>query len=402
MKKICIISPDGFPVPAVKGGAVETVINNFIDLNEKYNDLDIVCLSVYDKNAYEKSKNYKHTKFIYYHMPKLKFTNFIIRGVNYLGRKLTRKNLKYYTHSKRLYSKIKNMQFDYIIVEGGDAISYEYLTSKYDKNKVILHMHGVDMSGQYNKLLEKMYGKFIALNDFTKTVITKENIIKKENVYIVPNGINFNHFNNKISDSEKQKIREKYNIEKDEKVILFCGRLIPEKGIREVIKSLKYIKTDEKYKLLVVGNSAFGKNARTSYEQEIAELAKEYDEKIVFTGFIHNSQLHKIHQISNIFVAPSICEEAFGLVFLEAMASGLPIISTLSGGIPELVSSEAGILLKRDEKLVQNLANKLSDLLNNEALRNNMGQAGIEISKKYDLDEVYKTFVNVLEECGKI
>lgn len=396
MKKICIVSPDAFPVPAVKGGAVETIINNFIDVNEKYNELDIVCLSVYDKIAYEKSKKYKNTKFIYYNMPKSKFVNFFIRGINYVGRKLTKKNIKYYIHSKRLYSKIKDMQFDYILVEGGDAISYEFLTSKYDKNKVILHMHGVDMSGQHNKTLERMYGRIIALNEFTKNVISKDNIIKKENVYIVPNGINFNLFNTQISDTEKQKIKEKYNIKDDEKIILFCGRLIPEKGIKEVIQSLEYIKTNEKYKLLVVGNSAFGNNAKTPYEEEIFELAKKFKEKIVFTGFIHNTELYKIYQISNIFIAPSICEEAFGIVFLEAMAAGLPIISTTSGGIPELVPSEAGILLNRDENLVQNLADSISNLLNNESLRVKMGQAGKEVSKKYDLDEVYKILVNVL------
>ena len=398
MKKICIVSPDGFPVPAVKGGAVETVINNFLDENERFKKLDIVCLSVYNKEALKESKKYKYTKFIYYKMPKLKLTNFFIRIINYIFRKIFKKNLKYYIHSKRLYLKIKNMDFDYIIVEGGDAISYTYLLKKYEKRKTVLHMHGADVSGKHNKELSEMYGKFIALNNFTKSTILKENIIKASNVYIVPNGIDVERFNKTISDKEKDILRKKYNIKDDEKIILFCGRLIPEKGIMEVIKSLELLDTNQKYKLLIVGNSAFGKNAKTDFEIELFNLAEKFKNNIVFTGFIHNSELYKIHSISDIFVAPSICDEAFGLVFLEAMAAGLPIISTNSGGIPELVGNKAGILLERDKELINNIAKNLKLLLEDENLRKEMGESGKQISKNYTLENVYNIFVNVINE----
>ena len=397
MKKICIIAPDTFPVPAVKGGAVETVINNIIDENEKYKKLDIVCLSVYDKIAYKKSSDYRNTKFIYYRMPKLKLTNFIIRAVNFIIRKIFKKNIKYYIHSKRLYSKIRKMKFDYVIVEGGDAISYKYLTDKYDKDKVVLHMHGVDMSCKNNSILNEMYGKYIALNQFTQNVITKNEIIKKQNVYIVPNGIKYEVFNNKISIEEKLELKKKFGIQEDEKVILFCGRLIKEKGVLELIQSLQYIESKNKYKVLIVGNSQFGKNSKTDFEEKLWAIAKEQNEKIKFTGFIHNSQLYKIYQIADIFVGPSILEEAFGLVFLEAMASGLPIITTISGGIPELVLNEAGILLNRDEKLVENIAKSITKLLDDDNLRKNMGQSGTKIASKYDFKIVYDSLVDTLD-----
>ena len=59
MKKICIILPEEFPVPATKGGAVETLVNSIIDENEKEKKIEITCVTRYEKKAYEKSKKYK-------------------------------------------------------------------------------------------------------------------------------------------------------------------------------------------------------------------------------------------------------------------------------------------------------------------------------------------------------
>ena len=119
MKKICIISPEGYPVPATKGGAIETLINSILDENEEQNKMEIVCVARYEKKAKLQSKNYKNTKMIYFSMPKENgILNKTINLIFRILKKITKKNWKYIVHSRRIFNKIKKYNFDYILVEG--------------------------------------------------------------------------------------------------------------------------------------------------------------------------------------------------------------------------------------------------------------------------------------------
>ena len=62
--KVCIILPKGFPIPATKGGAIETLMNDIASCNEAHNKLDITIVSTYEAKALEESKKFKNTKFI--------------------------------------------------------------------------------------------------------------------------------------------------------------------------------------------------------------------------------------------------------------------------------------------------------------------------------------------------
>ena len=92
--------------------------------------------------------------------------------------------------------------------------------------------------------------------------------------------------------------------------------------------------------MLIVGNSGFGIETTTNYDQILLEIASQMKDKVVFTGFIHNKQLPMIHSIADIAVVPSIYDEPAGLVVIEALASGLPLIITDSGGMPEYINNE--------------------------------------------------------------
>ena len=80
------------------------------------------------------------------------------------------------------------------------------------------------------------------------------------------------------------------------------------------------------------------------------------------------------------------------------MASGLPIITTLSGGIPELVTNKNAFVLERDENLIQNMADKLDYLYENPNVRAEMGKESKKHSVKYSKENFYKNFVNLMDE----
>ncbi len=399
MKKICIILPEEFPVPATKGGAVETLVNSIIDENEKEKKIEITCVTRYEKKAYEKSKKYKHTKFVFFRMyPNKKIIRFGIRVINNFLLKITKINIKNTIHSKRLYKKIKNEEFDYILIEGGDLLSYNKLLENYEKKKRIVHFHGGNAVGteEYNEIFQN----FIVLNNFMLNQFIENKIIAKERVHILKNGIDVKRFSKELTNEEKDNLRKSYGIKKDDIVIIYCGRLMKEKGVKELILAIKQLKNKDKVKLLIVGSSNFGNKNKTKYEEEIVEISKDIKENIIFTGFIHNEDMYKIYKMADIAVVPSLWEDASPLVVVEQMASGLPIVSTVSGGIPELVEDNA-LLVERDEKIVNNLAKNIDYLIENPDKRNEMSAKGKILSEKLSVENFYKNFVELFEKLDK-
>ncbi len=399
MKKICIILPEEFPVPATKGGAVETLVNSIIDENEKENKIEITCVARYEKKAYEESKKYKNTKFVFFRMyPNKKIIRFGIRVINDFLLKITKINIKNTIHSKRLYKKIQNEEFDYILIEGGDPFSYKNLLEHYNKEKRIIHLHGGNAIG--TKEYDELYGKFLVLNNFMVNQFIGNKIIEKNRVYVLRNGINVKKFSRELTNEERDNLRNSYGIKKDDIVIIYCGRLMQEKGVKELILAIKQLKNRSKVKLLIVGSSNFGNKNKTKYEEELLEISKDIKENIIFTGFIHNEDMYKIYKMADIAVVPSLWEDASPLVIVEQMASGLPIVSTISGGIPELVEDNA-FLVERDEKIVNNLAKNIDYLIGNPDKRNEMSEKGKILSEKLSVENFYKNFVELFEKLDK-
>ena len=210
------------------------------------------------------------------------------------------------------------------------------------------------------------------------------------------NCISDNFFNNNVSEQEKSNIRAKYNIGHDDVVIMFCGRINKDKGVKELLEAFTKMKHKDKCKLLIIGKSQFGHASTTDFEKEVQELAEQEKERIIFTGFVHNTQLPKIHAISDIATVPSIWNEPSGMVVIEAMASGLPVVTTNSGGIPELITSECGFILERDNNIVYNISDKLDQLVEDEKLRQRMGQNGRDRAKEYNKKNYYHKFEEII------
>lgn len=388
MKKVCFVIPNFFPIPATKGGAVETLVTNLINVNEEFHEIEISCICPYEENAYKISQTYKHTTMHYIKLPentsKLDFSDESVSD-----------NFRMYMDE--VYNILKDKHFDYIVIEGGNYLGYEYLIQKLPSQKFLLHMHG-NVAG--DERLLKNYKFFIAISNYVKNYLTANNIISPSLVKVVENGIAIENFSKRINEKEKEELKEKYNIKSSDCVLMFCGRTVPQKGIKELILAFKKMKNIDNCKLIIVGNSRFGNEILTDYDKELIEISKDISDKIIFTGFIHNTNLYKIHNIADISIIPSMWEEPSGLVVMESMASGLPIITTYSGGIPELVTSKNAFVLKKDENLIQNMSDKLDYLYENPNVRFEMGMESKKHSNKYSKESFYKNFVNLINEVN--
>lgn len=402
MKKICIIAPNALPVPAVKGGAVETLVNNLIDENEKNKKFDFCVITIKDIDAIEKAQKYNNTKFEFINV----IGNIKIEKIkhkfekNSFSHKVVRKLLKIneYIYAKKVYNHFKKKKYDYVIVEGGNPYAYAKILKKIGKEKCIYHLHGNTVGDNFYK---KYFNYFIAISKFVKEKFIENNIVDSSKVYVINNGIALEKFALKLNENEKSIEKKKYKIEENKVVIEFCGRTIPEKGVMELIKAFKKMKNIDKCILLIVGNSQFGNNIVTEYDKKLIEETDGIEDKIKFTGYVHNDKLYKIYGISDISVIPSIWDEPSGLVVMEAMSSGLPIITTNSGGIPELINDKCAFMIERDSNIIENLALALDNLVENSKLRKVMGENGKEESKKYSTEKYFYNFQNFVKKISE-
>lgn len=196
-------------------------------------------------------------------------------------------------------------------------------------------------------------------------------------IEIVANGVNVKEFEKALTipQEEKEKLKKKLGIKKDEKVLITLSRLAPKNAIDDLIKSLQYLNLPVKLLILGVGPD----------EKKLKNLAKKLklSSKVLFLGHIEYEDLPEYLGISDIFIRPSI-SEGFGNVFVEAMAAGVPIIGTPVGGIPDfLKNGETGLFCQpRNPK---SIAEAVKKILENENLRDRLIENGKKLVKeKYD------------------
>ena len=190
--------------------------------------------------------------------------------------------------------------------------------------------------------------------------------------------------------------REDFGLSKNDFILVFSGRIREEKGILQLILALNKLHEYPNIKLLVVGANAYEKDMhKTSLMKKIEEESKSIKNSIISTGFLNYDNIPSLLKMADVAIVPSMWEEPFGLTVVEAMAAGLPLITTRSGGIPEICEGVA-TLVQRDN-IVDNLADAILDLYNHPEKRKEMSKASLERSKLFDKEIYAKKFFEALD-----
>lgn len=202
---------------------------------------------------------------------------------------------------------------------------------------------------------------------------------------IIPNGVRIESF----SGLSREKSRKNLNILENEKIITFVGRLVPEKGVKYLIRAMTSINRNvPDARLLLIGDGL----DRLYLEKLTQEL--KLTNTITFVGMVSNEKVPSYLASSDLFVLPTL-SEGLSIVILEAMACGLPVITTTVNGLPEIVKDgENGLLVA--PKNSEQLAQKLLLLLNDDQLRMKMGENNKRLSKNYSLEVVFSKFESQL------
>jgi glycosyltransferase involved in cell wall biosynthesis len=196
--------------------------------------------------------------------------------------------------------------------------------------------------------------------------------------------------------------RETLGYDKDDFILAFSGRMIPEKGILELVEALNLLKDEPRIKLLVMGSSFYDND--TSEDPFILELktrAKDIGDRVRFTGYVKHEVIPDYLRLADVAVIPSTWDDPFPTTVLEGMAAGLPIITTNRGGIPEMVTAENALVIPFPSDFTSNLANAIRTLYHNEEGRKHMGEASKNMSRQYSKDIYTKNFFDAIAAWSK-
>ena len=206
--------------------------------------------------------------------------------------------------------------------------------------------------------------------DYAKNSVLKDRLAAEpERFAEIPCGVNHLVFKPRYRDKD---LLTKYDLY-DKQIVLFVGALDKPhyfKGVNILIQAINKLNDNDDFRVLIVGDG----DLRHGYESLAKNLG--LGKKVIFLGKVEDHILPKLYNLADICVLPSIDKsEAFGIVALEAMSSGTPVIASDLAGVRSVVSKkETGLLVKPGS--VQNLADMIQLLLKNPRLARQYGQAG--------------------------
>jgi phosphatidylinositol alpha-mannosyltransferase len=199
---------------------------------------------------------------------------------------------------------------------------------------------------------------------------------------IIPNGVDFERF------AKPVEVIPRFA---DGRLnVLFVGRLEKRKGLKHLLRAWGYVRGQFKdARLIVVGEG----RPRKGYERYAR--SRGWDE-VVFAGYVSDDELVRYFHSSHVFCAPSTGQESFGIVLLEAMAAGRPIVASRIPGYQEVLANDVeGILV--EPKNHGELATALARLLANPTERRRMGNAGLRKARRYRWDKIAEQVLEFYE-----
>lgn len=388
MKKIAIILPgDKLPLPSVKGGAVESLVQCLLDYNEKYHTYNFSVFSVYNEEAALKSRSYKHTDFKYINTDSL----------NYKLKQVFRwiyNRFFPYIGNQFINSVMNGMDtdYDYVLIE--NAPWFVIPLKRKMNMSMVQHLHNnyLGITSSFNQQIIDNSDLVLAVSKFIKNEILSHLNCTPELISVLYNGISLERFGKSEC---LWSLREQLGISHDDFVFVFSGRLVPEKGIKELLLAIKQIQYLN-FKLLIIGSSFFSSDRKTSFIEELQNLSSELP-NVIFTGYIPYQKIQDYYHLANVAIVPSIWDDPCPLSCIEFMASSLPLIVTDSGGMVELVDEDCAIIIKRNENIITQLKDAMIYLLNNKRKCQLMGEAARKRSTLFS-DLVYsKKFMDLID-----
>lgn len=232
--------------------------------------------------------------------------------------------------------------------------------------------------------------KVIVCSNYMKQEVKGLFQTPEDKIEIIENGVNIDNYQAEYS----REFRKKYASPR-ESLVFFVGRIVREKGIQILIKAIPEILAQNPDIKFVIA----GKGPHLSNLKNQARFLG-IDDRIYFTGYISDEERNKLYQIADLAVFPSLYEP-FGIVALEAMATGTPVIASSVGGLAEFIEHrENGYKVSPGDPL--SLAKAITHLLANKKEASKIAKNGFEmVRNEYNWDKIAAKTFNLYEKVLK-
>jgi spore coat protein SA len=351
--RVAIITPGTFPIPSPNSSSVETVVEQLT--GKLQNELDFLIFG-------KKTEKLPSTQIL----GNIMFFRIIYR--------------KWHSYVKQVVGVLSEQNVDIIQVENRPKF-ISPLRKTFPDKQIWLSLHSTKFIGTSHISKEElqdafmMADKIIVNSYFLKNYLLAHINCDFEKIHVNHLGVDVEQFPAKwtVTSSESVRLQQLHHLE-GKNILLFVGRLRKIKGVHLLLRALPImINQNPNTVLVIVGSAFYGKKKETDYVRKLRESAEKLHGHVLFIPYVPHNEIQHWFQVADIVLVPSIGSEAFGLVNVEAMASGVPVIATNYGGMPEIIQhGKTGFLLNK-RQFAAELPSYVNKLLQDRIQLNRMG-----------------------------
>lgn len=392
MYRVCLVLPGLLPVPATQGGAIETLVTTLIEQNEVFRELDLYVVTNFDNTSKRLAASFRNTHFIFVPTSSRTLSKLFHRA-EALGKLTNTLPQKYQVSDlfhMRALRMIKDIAFDAVVFEGGTPWGYPAFRFLY-KDRLYLHVHFC----ADHIIEDSQYKRVIAVSNYAAKAWKYYSTRHDQDVRVVLNGLEAKMFDSCDASDAGSAIRAKLGLAPTDFVVLYSGRIIPVKGLLELIRAVS-LTDDRSIKLLIIGSPDFGPSSDTEYSHQVQSAVKRLGGRAKYLGYVPHDRVADYQYAADVQVIPSLCEDAAPLSCVEAMAAGLPLIVTKSGGMQEYTQPECAVTVEKNSELPMSLARTIVDLKRQPEMLLSMSRAGRLLSRRYSPENFYHDFVKAV------
>ena len=245
--------------------------------------------------------------------------------------------------------------------------------------------HRLILSIEKNLFESGQCKKFIAISEMVKKDILKHYNCPQEKISVVYNGVDLKRFHPDNTNKFRDSIRKQLNIPDNRFLILFVGSGFERKGLKGLLKATQYLQSED-WNLLIMGKGRWNKFLKFAPEN--------LRDKIIYKEPV--PEIEKYYSAADIFILPSIYEP-FGNANLEALASGLPVITTRHCGASDIIQHEHNGLIVENPESSKEVAEKINTLFD-PALRKFIGKNARALAEQYSVDKNTQAMLRLYQE----
>ncbi|HET7658247.1 MAG TPA: glycosyltransferase family 4 protein [Bacillales bacterium] len=376
--KMAWICTESLPAPAIRGGAIQTMIDGAAPYLEKHHELTIFSVADPDLPNEE-----TRGKVRYIRIPATDY-------VNGVSRRLAAESFE----AVHVFNRPKSIPIYFAATP-----SSRFFLSLHNEM-----MHENKISEETGKMVISLVDGITTVSQYIKNTVVQRFPEAEPKIQIVYSGVNLNDYPpvwSKRGREIRRSVRERNRLN-GRKVILFAGRLSKNKGADVLVKAMPAVLQKHPDAILIIaGGKWFSDNRINRYIRKLYRDTEPIKDRVIFTQFIPISKMPELFLAADLFVCPSQWQEPLARVHYEAMAAGIPVITTNRGGNGEVILHEQNGLLIEDYNKPEALANAINHCLSYPekakwmALNGrNFVETNFQFSHVADrLDRAYRTFV---------